>query len=551
MRSRPAFSYIWISVSILFVIAAVYAMLSIWTPLAYDDWVFMAEWRNANGDAGLSPGALLRFWKDIRLYDNGRLANTFSPLSTMFSPWKEIFPYLTGVFAAGVVGLTTFFSFGKGTVNSLRNSLRPLYVAVAWVAVFFFLPWRNSLFVADYSLNYIWAAFFTMIFMYYVIWGESKGWNIGRFVLALVLAFIAGGWHEGFAVPTVVGFIIYTFNVWLTRPDIPATLREPGRKDIFFFSPQWYLIGFFYAAVAAVFLFCPGVLSRSQRQFGVENLGLSYLKLFFDFLPVLFLMCLVAFMVIVPTLRKFLREAWRTPWFVVGSGIVVTGTLLSLLFTHQPRSAFWPDLMALVMIFILTAPIWRWLKDSRFNGYLAALALAVCMLPAYYVLSWQYELSKESESIISKMEKSESGTVYHDIIQGSDLPFLTLKMTNSPAWVTDFHYHGLKEFYGKPYPAVVPTELADTLKTEKLKGDVGALKAGGSIILPYETPDPLTLPAHIVLRDGEETDAMALSLPFLSASGRPMTYVLVYGIPVEDIIGISLPSEQLFESKHD
>lgn len=513
-----------LSIGILLLISCLYTLFSFWTPEAYDDWVFMAEWRDVNGGKPLTLSALYDFWKDIRLYDNGRIANVLSPLSTVYSPWKEIFPILTGIFVAGIVVFTAFFSFGK-------KCLSPFLISVVWVPVLLLLPWRNSLFVADYSLNYIWATIVTMSFMVSVVWCERHGWNIYNFVLCLILAFIAGGWHEGFAVPTLAGFVLYTLK----------RLR---------FSSQWYIVGIFYGAVTLSFYFCPGLLARTQEQMGGFAFGMSYLKMAFDFLAVMALVMLVGLTAVIPSLRKYLREAWCNIWFVTGSGIVAVGTVLSLLFTHQPRSSFWPDLFAIIMIFILTRPLWMRLKMSSFGSFLTALALCICAIPMYYALIWQYELYRESKSILTDLEKSESGTVFHNIIKGSDIPMAALKMTNHPAWVTDFNHTSLKNYTGKPYVAVVPTVLGNPssyASESYLEGNADAMLIGNAVVLPYDAGKIRSENVEIELKDGRGLRVIALILPYMTPMGVPYTYVSIYnnsgfpsGIQGTDLKGIWL-----------
>lgn len=504
---------------LLIIICTLYTLMSYFTPLAYDDLIFMSVWNKVNGNSSITLSNLYDFWKEIRLYDNGRLANTVAPLSTLFSPWKEVFPYLTGLSVAVIVYFTTVLSFSKDKVSSF-------YLSIVWLCLIFLLPWRNALFVADYSLNYIWAAAITLIFMVVVMRLERTGWNIHNFILTLMLAFLAGGWHEGFAIPTLFGFLLLTI------------------KKRFRFSKFWFATGLFYAAIAFLFLYCPGLLERSQRQLGVANTGQSYFKMIMDFLPVIFLILTGFASAVVPSLRKYLKKAWDNPWFAIGAGIIVAGTLLSLLFTHQPRSAFWPDLLAIVMILILTGPIWNRINRSHFVGYVTLVALAVCFVPVITAITWQYRLFRESEVIMRKIEESDYGTVYHDIIQGSEIPIAALKMTNHPAWVTDFHFHALKEFTGKPYPAVLPSELETANLAaggKTLPGNTGAFVVKNSIIIPANPfGGPKTVEVDVQLTDGQKIPAIALLLPFITHDNVEMSYMVIYGIPVEDIEEISL-----------
>lgn len=504
------------SVGILLLIAALYSLLSFWTPPAFDDYTFMAEWREVNGDSPLSLNALYNFWASIREVDNGRLANVASPVFSLYSPWNVLMPVFTGILVAYIIAAVSNFSFRK-------DCFSPLCLSAVWAAVLYFLPWRNSLFVADYSLNYIWGAAITLAFMSTAVYNEREGWDIVNFIIALILAFLAGGWHEGFAVATICGFLLYT-------------CIKRGK-----FSPYWYITGIFYTAVTLIFYLCPGMLQRTSREIAVPSLGINLIKLLFDFLPIIFSVGLIIIFGIVPSLRKYLRKACGNVWFIVGGGIIIAGILLSLLFNHQPRSAFWPDIFGIVQIFILTAPFWEKLESSLFRGFVTALLLAAVFVPLCFILSYQYGYFKESKAILAKIEGSQSGTVYHDIIDSSSLPPYTLKIPTHNLWVTAFQYQALGQHIGKEYPAVVPSELKDSIKSVRLGGNQGALSTGKSIYLESLLSDkPETLEVKVITTDGAEKVAPALFLPYLSPQNRPRTYILVYGIPVEDIRSLSL-----------
>lgn len=500
----------------LLLIAAIYTLLSLWTPPAFDDWIFMAGWREVNGDKSPSLSTLLEFWKYIREYDNGRLANTFSPLSTMFSPWKELFPVMTGLCMACMVVGVSWLSFSK-------NSLRPWNLAIVCVTMIFLLPWRNSLFVADYALNYVWATVVTLVFMIYVVANEKRGWNTLTLLGALFLAFLAGGWHEGFALATLGGFLLYT-------------IVKGGR-----FSIQWYATGVFYAVVMTGFYLCPGLLARTEKELGVTSEGLNLIKLSVDLFPVALLVFLVVLFNLAPSLRALLRKAWSNEWFVIALGIVVVGSLLSLLFAHQPRSAFWPDLMAIVMIFILTRPFWERLEFSAFGAYTGFLAFAVFCAVMVYALVWQRQFYSEAGEIIAEMEKSETGTVFYDITPPDSMPVTTLKIPVQNAWVTAFQFHALKQHTGKEFPAVVPVSVKETAdKAVPLKGSDGIFSTGNALFMKKGAfPEPKTVAVDVTLNDGATVEAMALVLPFISADNQRWVYINVYGINVEDIESLS------------
>lgn len=495
-----------------------YSILSLWTSIGLDDWMFAAEWRTVNGDTSPGPESLFKFWSSIRQLDNGRLANVFSPVFSLFSPYKQLFPIITGIFTAFIIWITCVFSFGIKRVTLLNLSL-------VWLAVIVMIPWRNAIFINDYSLNYIWAAAITASLMVYVIHFEKYGWNIMSITGAIVLSFIAGGWHEGFAVPTIVGFLL-------------LTISKGGH-----FSKWWYITGCWYGIVTIFFYLCPGMLNRTTREFGGMAQGMSLLKFVVDFFPVVILICVVIIEALIPQFRKYLIQAWGKVWFVIGLGIVTAGTILSLSFTHQPRSAVWPDLMAIVMLFILTEPLWKALGKSSFLSYINILTIGCCLLPFSAILPWQYKFYRESQVILKQIEISKFGTVFHNLID-EKAPLHALNVARNTIWITGYQYRALKEYTKKEYPAVIPDILnqsnAET-KGKRLEGNRNVYRLENNLFAPYLiTETPKTAVVDLILNSGENVIGYVELIPYMSPDSRPMTYIfLLYGLEGKDVMSIN------------
>lgn len=500
------------SAGLMLIMATVFSLLSFWTPLAFDDWIFMAEWRNVNGSRGLSLSTLINFWEEIRLYDNGRIANVLAPVFTLFSPWKEIFPIITGILAALIVLFLSKISFRA-------EGFSPRSILLSWCGALYLLPWRNSLFVTDYSLNYIWGAAVTVFFIILVLKYEKEGWSGGKFAFVLFVAFIAGGWHEGFAVSTLGGFFLYT-------------LVTKERHTI-----QWWFTGIFYALSTAAFYFCPGMIARTGNEIGQLTSGNGLVRSVADLLPVVLLCLCMAVMYSVGPWRRIIRQNLKDRWFVIGIGIVATGSLLSLIFKHQPRSAFWPDFVALGLLFALTRKFWDKLFRSVYGSYLTILVAVAVIVPVFTGLIWQNRLWRESEEILDKLERSDMGTVYHDVIKTEDIPFYTLRIPSNSVWVTPFHYHAMRQYTGKAFTAVVPSELGKTGWKE-----VAEIKEGGfqrignsfitgniSVSVPSETE------VEITLKGGGKIRTTAMLLPYLTPEGEKMVYVYVNRLRADDI----------------
>lgn len=495
-------------------------LLSLWTPWGLDDWTFVAEWRDVVGES-FSLSSLYSFWADIRLYDNGRFSNTLIPVFLLYSPWKELFPIITGIAVGLIVYLISLFSFRKDNASVFS-------LGIVWLSVIFLLPWRSGLFIADYSINYIWTAAITLLFMGYVMKYEKRGWNSIKTIFAIMLAFIAGGWHEGFALPTTAGMFLYTI--------------KSNRK----FSLQWWIIGVFYAGIAIANYLCPGMLERTANEWGTQRQEFSLIKTLLDFLPIVLLIFISAFLSLTREGRNRLANAWNDPWFVISAGIVAIGTALSLIFVHQSRSAFWPDIMAVVMILILTGPIWRKIYDSSFKLYVEILVIAIAFLPMIFAISEQYEYFKEAKQIEKMMLGSSTGTVFYDARESDISTLLALKIPTHALWKTAYQYEAIQNFTNKPTAAVVPGELG--LKGWKsnakiIPGNAGISQVGSSLILSC---DENGIASHVVypditLKNGEEVKGIALYLPYITTEGERYIYIKVLNVPLEEISEIGLP----------
>lgn len=503
---------------ILLTVAVCNYLMSLWTGVALDDWTFMSTWEEVNGDKSIGISTLYNFWSEIRQYDNGRIANVMSPVMGLFSPWKELFPIFTGLIMAGIVYAISAFAFG-------RKGTTPLTVALAWGATLI-LPWRNNLYVNDYSLNYLWGIALTILFVVYVVKNEERKWSPITFIIALLLAFIAAGWHEGLAISAVFGLFLLT------------VVRK------FKFSPYWYALGVFYTGIAIWFYFCPGMLRRTNQELGEVAMGMNFIKYCVDFIPVVILLLTLIIELILSSTRKLLKETVRNQWFVFGAGVIVMGTFLSTIISHQPRSAFFPDIMALALILMLTAPVWRTLQRSGFNPYITLVMYLVIVAFFCTVLFWQNIFHNESEMILKKMEKSETGTVFLDIIPKDAPPVYTLKIPSNDIWLTAFHYWAMKEYFHYPYPAVIPMALNSDSVVEKgklYKGNVKGVGYEGTLVREGTlNKDPGIFMIRFTTSSGETIETPAAVIPYMAPDGKVMSYFWPLDAMPEDTESVDL-----------
>lgn len=512
----------WITLAL---IAILFASISYLTPLQLDDYVFMAEYRNAAGSERLSPGGLLHFWLEIRQYDNGRIANLLSPLTTLSPAGRILFPALTGCAVAFIIGMTVMLTMRSGS----RKSALP--VTLAWSMTLLLLPWRNSIFVADYALNYVWGTAVTLLFVAVALRLDSRKRSAACAIPAILLAIIAGGWHEGFAFTTLSGFLLYS-----------AYATASGKR----FPLRWWITGIIYALSAFAFFICPGMIIRMQEQLGESPQSLSVFKMLADTAPAAMLLLIITAGMTLRATRRRIISQMRRPLFIIMSAAAFTGTLLSITTQHQPRSAFWPDIASIICILLIfrnplyTAVHRRYLRIPRIALTLTLTALSTAI--SLQIITWQKKYFDEDRRIISLMRQSESGSVFLDIIPPEDLPLQTLKIPTKSAWVTPFHYHALGEYTGKKFCAVVDPALAHAPLSESIPLDspdkVSLLR--GCLTAPY-SPDtrPDVRIADIRLTDGSvRRGVFAPWLPYVNTLGDTLVYIRPTGIDPTCVSGI-------------
>lgn len=497
---------------LLLAVAAIYGTLSLLTSPAVDDLMFLGVWKShADGADGFSWSTWLGYITELRNNDNTRLSNILDPIFLQFSPWKQLFPWITGAMVAFTVSVAARFAALKGP----RSAVLAYFLA----GVILFLPWRNNMFLWDYSLNYVWTGTCALGLIWCVLrLPDNKRYFAG----ALVLAVLTGWFHEGFAVPVGTGMVAV------------ALLRR-GKVTWRFWSVFALLV-----AVCSAALFCPGMLNRFSDQAGRQN-EISWFIISFD-------LCLVPVAVLATAVALFFAESRRrlaTPVFVMFFTCTVVGATLSLVVLHQPRSAYWPQLCALVSIAIVLRPAFGRFASSM-AGRILAVALALATL-AQGILScvWQYRLKQEYNLIMNEFNSGKL-TVYHDIIMPEDIPDFTLRFPSRAIWVTNFHYVCMDNYFGRDGHVVVPTTLRDATEanSQLLPGNLGALRKGDALWLPAMTPKEefkLKTSVYTATRaGGEMRPRRGFARSFVTERGDTIVYLKFFGGHIPDLTSISI-----------
>lgn len=477
---------------LLLLIAALYATLSAVTPLYLDDWTFLGNWRDDAGNNSFSFGGLWRYYDFIRGYDNGRIANLLSPVFTLYSPFRELFPVLTGLAVA--------FTAAMAVRMSRVNASAVAALTLVWTLMILFLPWFDTLFVADYSLNYIWGGAITLGLLQCMMRLQRGHYPIWLIPLTFVLAIVAGGWHEGFAVPTLCGLIVLIF-------------AKRGRLN------GWFLVIFaIYAISTVAFILSPGMMGRIGAA-AASDFKFPYIRSYLIGVVALgFYLCCSLF----SKGRSEIREIWRDSRFKVLAVIALSAYLLGFFSTRTPRSFYYADLLAIILIVRLVFAICssRIVRHKKMVASLAAVLILGCSAQAVTAIVWQSRYTSDWEAIVGQLEAGSNGSVYYDFPTPPQAPFYTLGMPVSNAWRNPYHYRALQSYYLTPVLGVVPTGLqnVDYERGVPLSADSKLRRCGDYLVAPFEKLDTTTeiiIPVNV---------SDYLAIPFITEKGDTLLY---------------------------
>lgn len=484
-------------------IVVLYSIMCQVTPYYLDDWIFMGVWRDdVNGGHKFSFTTWWNFFQYIRGYDNGRIANIMSPISTLFSPLKEFFPYITGI----LLGFTLV-----KIQRNVSNKKSIFALSLTWAFMIIGLPWKDTLFVRDYALNYIWAGAITIFFLGLLRQNEKKEISYIRFIWTILVAIVAGGWHEGFAFSTICGL------------GLLVLMRK------FKLSSQFYIVYTVYIVSAIVFYLSPGMLMRTGNAI--------HTPIRFPTLAVAIMPIFVGSLTIVNLLfksgRKILAKALHTEIIVLCGGILISGYVIALSASAAFRSYYWPNLSAITISVFL---ICKWIHIHSIQKTLKnVIALLLVILSATQVIlsiRWQYKYTVEWNKIMELLESSESGTVFYDSPNHELPPKYTLGIPHPKGWTNPWHMGLLAAYIIKPTLGVVPTDLK-TVNIEDgttIKGSSGIVVYKGHMLSKYTPQENTTRKVphfrklNFIGPDGNKISHQYIAIPFVTQKKDTLLY---------------------------
>lgn len=449
------------------IIFILYAMIEWKFPIIYDDWGFLSIWNDYEGENSSFFSTFIDHYNNVRTHQNGRLSNAFAPLPCFSQLSNLIFAVLTGAAVVCMILLSLKFAALQ------NNNNRFLRLSVCWILFIILLPWRDSIFAADYALNYIFASAFSLIFIYLIVSTEQKQWTIRSLLLIGIYALPAGAWHEGFSATTLSGLGLYVI------------FRR------FKVSWQFYVVLFLYALA---FLFCflaPAMLTRLSNVISAERDGYNLITYCELYLPLIALCLSYIIFFLFKKGRSIIRRSFKNPYIVIGTGVVVSGFIIFSLPTQPLRSTLWPGVFCIINMMALFSGLIVLIKKNKARKVMAictaSLISLICIAQCVITLYWVNIFRNESDYILENIPDKDNTVVFYDLIPRWDVPRAALKIPPMLQWHQFFGYYCLWLYKKYDFIAVVPTRLeyADLQKGENLMSNINARRVDDYILGPY------------------------------------------------------------------
>lgn len=352
-------------------------------PYSCDDYWYMSSIADyCKGiDRSFPAGDLWACWVDHYSNDNIRLSNIMFTLSLLLP--KFVPSVLSGLLVGAMV-----WQSGKLAGITWRN---PLLLTIMIVLIMFLLPWYEEMLTQCFAFNYIWASALVLM-MSLLFWRDDRQLSV---VVSLLLGVVVGAWHEGFAAPLLLGFMVYCV---MSRHSITKS-RVAMMAGLF--------LGLLWLASA------PGLqvnvgYKTAQLTFGAVTSKLLY------HLPML----LMIVSVVVVMMRRATRGILRNPMLVAIMVIGISGSALNFITNIGVRTGW----VGYLYCIIATINIWHTIKGGKYVAIRsAAKKVAVVMLSAFLlshyilVVYYAYKISGENDYVLEQYQKSSDGVVFADV----------------------------------------------------------------------------------------------------------------------------------------
>lgn len=345
------------------------ALLMAWAfeiyPLVADDLAFLGFWKQ-HDDGNFTLQGWVEFVKYIRLTDNSRLCNLLAPV------WAVYLPKWFSVFAAGVIVAWSMMLMARMIMPKRDVGV----FALVFLLSILLLPWRDNLMSNDYCLNYVYAAWLSLVVIKYLSAPNDLPESRGGRVILLVGSFLFGAWTEVFAVPVLCGLGC-------------LALHRSFRQQAFW----WWC---FCAILIGVLIFgvSSGSVNRGENQLFVLPDEYKW-RLVAREPSVVVLILFCAGGLIVRKGRLWLKGVFSSPLMIVMGVSMLVAVAMTCVIRTGPRASYWPIIASIVIWGRISQPYLRrcffsaWGRRCAVLIFICGCLLVLLQYPAEYAFQMQ------------------------------------------------------------------------------------------------------------------------------------------------------------------
>lgn len=405
-----------------------YGLVCHFTPYQFDDLSYLIPYKDIKEGVSdtFDPQIYFNFFSQHYTTANGRFGDKLLPLILLLPKW------VTSLLAAASIFI--FLYYGNKIISGGKSHSPFSYLFILLMIVC--PPWYDNIFVISYNVNYLYSAALTLTAIYYILYPEEGGGYYKKGVI-LIIALLAGSFHEGFSITLLPGILLYLilmrksisrFSIFVTVAlslgalfiiTAPGLWYRLGRSPIIQLQPIHYIA--ICNAYLALIIFLPFILRKKVRNmFSRKDTA------------TLFLFFIASTINIVIMYRAYMGP--RTFWF---------GEIYSII--------------ALCLIFNR-----RNFKTQKFFSSTAFACIAMIAFIGHGIccVQTQIKLFKQNRDICRLYKESDDGHIFYDVTTIEDVPLATLMHVSGKEFYLPENWWALYQYYNKSKRLqIIPTTL--------------------------------------------------------------------------------------------
>lgn len=390
-----------------FIVAAPKHSDDYWYMLPLKSW-FESQgivWPEEGGNvfrAGVPFREMFSVWSEHYMIDNIRLGNVLSVFLLMFPKW---------VGSGLMVMCWIYCMFGTFSLAGL-NWRKSRYIWLALVMWGFLMPWSDHMSSLVYQMNYIAPTALCVFFLKMLL---SRTNNT---VVMFFLGLIIGLWHEGFAVPLVVGVTGLMF------------LDSNRRNREYYAGISGICIGL------ACILTSPGVL-KNINAISDKNEGIGIiiiLKTLLSTLPYWVMVAILSWSILVKRKKYLIKDRFLIVALV--SGFVPV--LFMIILRTEPRVVWWTQFVSIAGLLKLVNVLDKWQFIT--SGFVDIIAFVLVILLFIRLIVADYSVVKLKLNMgyaISEYHDKPRNSIFVNVDDVRTVPLINIGMINPGMYTYD------------------------------------------------------------------------------------------------------------------